>query len=131
MTGTRGLSAAKRAKKDEFYTQLDDIAEEVRHYAEHFRGKVVLCNCDDPRISNFFHYFSHNFERLGLRKLVATCYRSQERDLFTRNACERAIWLEYADGTSSSTTGSRSTSARGRTARSWRGSGRSTSRASG
>lgn len=96
MTGTRGLSAAKRAKKDEFYTQLDDIAEEVRHYAEHFRGKVVLCNCDDPRISNFFHYFSHNFERLGLRKLVATCYRSQERDLFTRNACERAIWLEYA-----------------------------------
>lgn len=96
MTGTRGLSAAKRAKKDEFYTQLDDIAEEVRHYAEHFRGKVVLCNCDDPRISNFFHYFSHNFERLGLKKLVATCYRSQERDLFTRNACERAIWLEYA-----------------------------------
>ena len=96
MTGTRGLSAAKRAKKDEFYTQLDDIAEEVRHYAEHFRGKVVLCNCDDPRISNFFHYFSHNFERLGLKKLVATCYRSRERDLFTRNACERAIWLEYA-----------------------------------
>lgn len=96
MTGTRGLSAAKRAKKDEFYTQLDDIAEEVRHYAEHFRGKVVLCNCDDPRISNFFHYFSHNFERLGLKKLVATCYRSQERDLFSQNACERAIWLEYA-----------------------------------
>lgn len=96
MTGTRGLSAAKRAKKDEFYTQLDDIAEEVRHYAEHFRGKVVLCNCDDPRISNFFHYFSHNFERLGLKKLVATCYRSQARDLFSQNACERAIWLEYA-----------------------------------
>mgnify|MGYP002521493156 CR=1 FL=1 len=95
MTGTRGLSAAKRAKKDEFYTQLDDIAEEVRHYAEHFRGKVVLCNCDDPRISNFFHYFSHNFERLGLKKLVATCYKSQDRDLFTRNASERAIWLEY------------------------------------
>lgn len=96
MTGTRGLSAAKRAKKDEFYTQLDDIAEEVRHYTEHFRGKVVLCNCDDPRISNFFHYFSHNFERLGLKKLVATCYRSQARDLFSQNACERAIWLEYA-----------------------------------
>lgn len=96
MTGTRGLSAAKRAKKDEFYTQLDDIAEEVRHYTEHFRGKVVLCNCDDPRISNFFHYFSHNFERLGLKKLVATCYKSQERDLFSQNACERAIWLEYA-----------------------------------
>lgn len=96
MTGTRGLSAAKRAKKDEFYTQLDDIAEEVRHYTEHFRGKVVLCNCDDPRISNFFHYFSHNFERLGLKKFVATCYKSQERDLFSQNACERAIWLEYA-----------------------------------
>ena len=96
MAGTRGLSAAKRAKQDEFYTQLDDIAEEVRHYAGHFRGKVVLCNCDDPRVSNFFHYFSHNFERLGLKKLVATCYRSQARDLFSQNACGRAIWLEYA-----------------------------------
>ena len=96
MAGTRGLAAAKRAKKDEFYTQLDDIAEEVRHYAGHFRGKVVLCNCDDPRVSNFFHYFSHNFERLGLKKLVATSYRSQARDLFSQNACGRAIWLEYA-----------------------------------
>ena len=62
MTRTRELSAAKRAKKDEFYTDLDDIAEEVKHYRDHFRGKVVLCNCDDPRVSNFFHYFSHNME---------------------------------------------------------------------
>ena len=95
MARTKELSAAKRAKKDEFYTDLDDIAEEVKHYRDHFRGKVVLCNCDDPRISNFFHYFSHSFEQLGLKKLITTCYRSQERDLFSQSASEKAIWLEY------------------------------------
>ena len=95
MARTKELSAAKRAKKDEFYTDLDDIAEEVKHYRDHFRGKVVLCNCDDPRISNFFHYFSHSFEQLGLKKLITTCYRSQECDLFSQSASEKAIWLEY------------------------------------
>ena len=95
MARTKELSAAKRAKKDEFYTDLDDIAEEMKHYRDHFRGKVVLCNCDDPRISNFFHYFSHSFEQLGLKKLITTCYRSQERDLFSQSASEKAIWLEY------------------------------------
>ena len=49
------LNAAKKAKKDEFYTQLSDIQEELRHYKEHFRGQTVLCNCDDPRVSMFFH----------------------------------------------------------------------------
>ena len=90
-----GLKAAKVAKKDEFYTQLSDIENELKHYKEHFKGKVVLCNCDDPRISNFFHYFSYNFEELGLKKLITTCYKNQERDLFSQNNSEKAIWLEY------------------------------------
>ncbi|MBR0178167.1 MAG: modification methylase, partial [Bacteroidales bacterium] len=65
----KNLNQAKNAKKDEFYTQLVDIENELRHYKEHFKGKTVLCNCDDPRVSNFFHYFSYNFEQLGLKKL--------------------------------------------------------------
>ncbi len=77
----KNLHAAKSSKKDEFYTQLPDIEKELKHYKEHFKGKTVLCNCDDPRVSNFFHYFSHNFEDLGLKKLITTCYKNQERDL--------------------------------------------------
>ncbi len=69
-----GLNAASKAKKDEFYTQLTDIEKELRHYREHFRGKTVFCNCDDPFESNFFKYFVLNFNRLGLKKLIATCY---------------------------------------------------------
>ena len=92
----KNLNQAKSAKKDEFYTQLADIENELRHYKEHFKDKIVLCNCDDPRVSNFFHYFSYNFEQLGLKKLITTCYKSQERDLFSQNNSERAIWLEYA-----------------------------------
>ena len=61
----RSLQEAKKAKKDEFYTQLADIERELKHYKKHFKGKVVYCNCDDPRVSNFFHYFSYNFEKLG------------------------------------------------------------------
>jgi hypothetical protein len=91
----KDLNAAKTAKKDEFYTQLVDIENELKHYREHFRGKTVLCNCDDPRVSNFFHYFSYNFEQLGLKKLITTCYKNQERDLFSQHDSERAIWLEY------------------------------------
>ena len=68
------LQAAKVAKQDEFYTQLDDIAKELRYYKQHFKGKVVLCNCDDPYESNFFKYFALNFNQLGLKKLIATCY---------------------------------------------------------
>ncbi len=89
------LHQAKRAKKDEFYTQLSDIENELRHYRPHFKGKTVLCNCDDPRVSNFFHYFAYNFEALGLKRLITVCYKSQEPDLFSMNACERAIWLDY------------------------------------
>jgi len=89
------LKQAKNAKKDEFYTQLSDIEKEIRHYKEHFKDKVVYCNCDDPRVSNFFHYFSYSFEKLGLKKLVATCYKNQDMDLFSQNKSERAIYLEY------------------------------------
>ena len=68
------LQVAKQQKKDEFYTQLVDIEKELRHYKEQFRGKVVLCNCDDPFESNFFKYFASNFKHLGLKKLIATSY---------------------------------------------------------
>ncbi len=91
----KNLNQAKNAKKDEFYTQLVDIENELKHYKKHFKDKVVLCNCDDPRVSNFFHYFSYNFEKLGLKKLITTCYKNKERDLFSQNDSERAIWLEY------------------------------------
>jgi len=89
------LNAAKKAKKDEFYTQLDDISNELRHYKAHFRGKTVLCNCDDPRVSNFFHYFAYQFEALGLKRLVTTCYKNRTPDLFSRHDCERAVYLVY------------------------------------
>ena len=89
------LKAAKSNKKDEFYTQLSDIEKELKHYKNHFKGKVVLCNCDDPRVSNFFHFFSYNFEKFGLKKLIATCYKNQDADLFSRNDSEKAIYLEY------------------------------------
>jgi len=74
MAGNRNLGVAKVDQNDEFYTQLTDIEKELRHYRKHFRGKTVLCNCDDPFESNFFKYFVLNFNRLGLKKLIATCY---------------------------------------------------------
>jgi len=89
------LNKAKNAKKDEFYTQLSDIERELKHYKKHFKGKVIFCNCDDPRVSNFFHYFSYNFEKLGLKKLITTCYKNQNMDLFSQHDKERAIYLEY------------------------------------
>lgn len=76
MAKNADLGAAKTAKKDEFYTQLTDIEKEMRYYRKHFQDKTVLCNCDDPFESNFFKYFALNFNRLGLKKLIATCYYS-------------------------------------------------------
>ena len=70
----KDLGQAKAAQKNEFYTQLPDIERELAHYREHFRDKVVFCNCDDPYESNFFKYFALNFNALGLKKLIATCY---------------------------------------------------------
>jgi hypothetical protein len=94
-SANKNLHSAKTNKKDEFYTQLSDIEKELKHYKHHFRDKVVLCNCDDPRVSNFFHYFSYNFEYLGLKKLITVCYKSQNADLFSQNNSEQAIYLEY------------------------------------
>lgn len=89
------LHKAKDSKKDEFYTQLGDIERELKYYKSHFKDKVVYCNCDDPRVSNFFHFFSYNFEKLGLKKLIATCYKNQDMDLFSENKSEQAIYLVY------------------------------------
>lgn len=89
------LTGAKKAKKDEFYTQLADIEVELKHYREHFKGKTVLCNCDDPRMSNFFYYFVLNFHFLGLKKLITTCYKNQNPDLCSENISEQAVYLVY------------------------------------
>ncbi len=95
-TQNSSLSRAKTNKEDEFYTQIEDVERELKHYRKHFKGKVVYLNCDDPRVSAFFHFFSYNFEKFGLKKLIATCYRNQKRDLFSAHDSERAIFLEYA-----------------------------------
>ena len=97
---TKNLFQAKKAKKDEFYTQLADIENELRHYREHFRGKTVLCNCDDPYESNFFKYFALNFNQLGLKKLIATCYdgspvQGKELVLFCDNLHEEPRKAAY------------------------------------
>ena len=91
----KNLSQARVSRNDEFYTQLKDIEKELRHYKDHFKGKTVYCNADDPRVSNFFHYFSYNFEYLGLKKLITTCYKNQEMDLFSMHDQESAIALVY------------------------------------
>ena len=99
MSLNRNLTQAKRNKNDEFYTQLVDIENELRYYKEegHFVGKTVYCNCDDPRVSNFFRHFARNFEYLGLKKLLASCYRNENPDLFSPSGSEseKAVWLEY------------------------------------
>lgn len=89
------LQKAKKSKSDEFYTQLCDIESELEHYKTHFKDKVVFCNCDDPRISNFFKYFSSNFEELGLKKVITSCYREQSEDLFNQMSSERGFFYEY------------------------------------
>lgn len=89
------MHRARNNKNDEFYTQLKDIEKELRHYEPHFKGQVVYCNCDDPQVSNFFKYFSDNFERLGLKKLIASCYRNKDANNRTEGASDKAVWLEY------------------------------------
>lgn len=86
---------AKKNKADEFYTRLEDIEKELDHYKNFFRGKVILCNCDDPRVSNFFKYFALNFNNFGIKKIISTCYKNQDVDLFTQNDCEKAVYIEY------------------------------------
>lgn len=95
MTKNDSLHKAKKAKADEFYTQLSDIENECRHYKEHFKGKTILCNCDDPRVSNFFFYFSANFEYLGLKRLICTCYKNNNINLFSSGNAEKAVYIVY------------------------------------
>ena len=89
------LKSAKKNKNDEFYTQLCDIEKELSHYKEHFKGKTVLCNCDDPRVSNFFRFFALKFNEWGIKRLITTCYKNQDVDLFSQNTSEKAVWLDY------------------------------------
>ncbi|EGJ6309044.1 hypothetical protein INB53_000320 [Campylobacter upsaliensis] len=85
------LHDAKKNKKDEFYTQLSDIENELQHYKEHFKDKIVYCNCDDPLASNFFKYFLLNFKHLNLKGLMATCYKSQNyREVSDENSPKKA-----------------------------------------
>ena len=74
----KDLNKARKNKHDEFYTQLDDIENELLHYKDKFKDKVVFCNCDDPTYSNFWYYFVLNFENLGLKRLISTHYISDE-----------------------------------------------------
>lgn len=90
LSSNQNLRKANVAKKDEFYTQIVDIEKELKHYKDQFRNKIVLCNCDDPKESNFVKYFSMNFEHFGLKKLIATHYK--EASLFTQ---ESPYKLEY------------------------------------
>lgn len=89
------LNKAIKEKNDEFYTRLEDIEAELAHYKEDFRNKVVYCNCDDPRRSNFYKYFHDNFHELGLKRLISSCFISQEIDLFSDERKERAVYVIY------------------------------------
>ncbi len=89
------LQKAKKSKSDEFYTQLSDIERELKYYKNHFKDKVVFCNCDDARISNFYKYFLSNFKELGLKKLIAACYQEQKNDLFITKEIENGFFVEY------------------------------------
>jgi len=95
MANNAALRKADKNKNDEFYTQLCDIEKELSHYKEHFYGKTVLCNCDDPRVSNFFRFFALKFKDWGLKRLITTCYKNQDVDLFSQNTSEKAVWLDY------------------------------------
>ena len=86
---------AKRIKNDEFYTRIEDIENELKHYKKYFKGKTILCNCDDPLESNFFVYFRNNFELFELKELITICYKSNNIDLFSQNESEKGIVLTY------------------------------------
>lgn len=100
------LRQARLSKNDEFYTRLEDIEKELRFYKDHFRGKVVFCNCDDPYESNFFKYFALNFNSLGLKKLICTCYDGSpfmgdelifDFDIFHNEASKKAYKVEITE----------------------------------
>ncbi|MDR0785295.1 MAG: adenine-specific methyltransferase EcoRI family protein, partial [Treponema sp.] len=86
---SKDLHDAKRVKNDEFYTQLTDIDKELKYYKHYFKGKTILCNCDDPRVSKFFYFFYSKFHTLGLKRLISTCYKNLNPDLFSQNLDEQ------------------------------------------
>nr|WP_224188892.1 adenine-specific methyltransferase EcoRI family protein [Campylobacter upsaliensis] len=89
------LHDAKKHKKDEFYTQLSDIENELKHYKEHFKDKIVYCNCDDPLQSAFFEYFFKNFKWLDLKALITTCYKSQNyREVSSEDSPKKAYAIK-------------------------------------
>lgn len=90
------LHVAKKSKNDEFYTQLSDIERELEHYERQFEGKVVYCNCDDPRVSNFFEYFFQNFKRLGLKQLISACYQEKSLGLFDASDNASGFFVTYS-----------------------------------
>jgi hypothetical protein len=91
------LQKAKKSKSDEFYTQLCDIESELQYYSSHFTGKVVYCNCDDPRVSNFFKYFSKNFDELGIKKIITSCYTEKSGQLSSEKKDGCGFFFEYSN----------------------------------
>ena len=91
------LHKAKKSKSDEFYTQLFDIESELKYYKTHFKDQIIYCNCDDPRISNFFKYFAINFEHLGIKKIITSCYRERSDDLFAGKNQGNGFFIEYTN----------------------------------
>lgn len=89
------LQKAKKSRSDEFYTQYADIVRELQHYETQFQGKIVYCNCDDPANSNFYRYFTLNFNALGLKKVIASCYKESSSDLFSQGEWQHGFYCEY------------------------------------
>ncbi len=89
------LKKAKKNKNDEFYTQLSDIESELKHYKTHFKNKIIFCNCDDARVSNFFKYFAVNFAELKIKKLISIGYKKQDNDLFNPRKIENGSFYDY------------------------------------
>lgn len=95
MAKNKTIEDARRNKNDEFYTQESVIAAEMQHYEDHFRGKTVLCNCDDPFVSEFFNYFAWRFGTLQLKEIITTCYKNTRSDRFSDYQSEQGLVLRY------------------------------------
>ena len=95
MARNRSLHAANRAKYDEFYTQITDIENELKHYKKYFRGKTIYCNCDDPTISNFYRFFERKFVAFKLKRLITTCYKNRQIEMFSEHDMETAVGIRY------------------------------------
>lgn len=103
MPSKSGLRKADSERNDEYYTQISDIEKELFHYKDFFENKTILCNCDDPRVSNFFRFFALNFNNFKLKRLITTCYKNQDADLFSQHNCGKAVWIDYRGNPNDST----------------------------